>query len=145
MGFISQLRRSRAPSSRIGEFSIVANQAFKTSTNSQELSIRITSSLLGKANMKIGDHVDVLYDEESDSWMISKMTGGLKITGKDGAPTGLIRYTLKEGHARFTDERDELPVKRNSSEDDIKIGDGEIIFKFLNHGGDDDNESTMGR
>lgn len=145
MGFVSQVSKSRAPSSRIGESSIVASQSYKTSTNAQELSIRITSGLLQKAAMKVGDFVDVLYDKDSDSWMLAKMSGGLKITGKDDAPTGLIRYTLKEGHARFTEDKALLPVRRSSVEDEIKVSDGEIIFKLTKDGDSDDKESAMVR
>lgn len=145
MGFVSQLSKSRTPSSRIGESSIVVSQSYKASTKAQELSIRVTADLLHKAAMKIGDFVDVLYDKDSDSWMLSKMAGGLKITGKDDAPTGLVRYTLKEGHARFTQEKEHLPVRRFSLDDEIKVNDGEIIFKLLKEGGEDDKESSMGR
>lgn len=145
MGFVSQVSKSRAPSSRIGESSIVASQSYKASTNAQELSIRITSGLLQKAAMKVGDFVDVLYDKDTDSWMLAKMPGGLKITGKDDAPTGLIRYTLKEGHARFTEDKALLPVRRSSVEDEIKVSDGEIIFKLTNDGDSDDKESAMVR
>lgn len=145
MGFVSQVSKSRAPSSRIGESSIVASQSYKTSTNAQELSIRITSGLLQKAAMKVGDFVDVLYDKDSDSWMIAKMPGGLKITGKDDAPTGLIRYTLKEGHARFTEDKALLPERRSSVEGEIKVSDGEIIFKLTKDGDSDDKESAMVR
>jgi len=145
MSFVSQVSKSRAPSSRIGESSIVASQSYKTSTNAQELSIRITSGLLQKAAMKVGDFVDVLYDKESDSWMLAKMSGGLKITGKDDAPTGLIRYTLKEGHARFTEDKALLPVRRSSVEEEIKVSDGEIIFKLTKDGDSDDKESAVVR
>lgn len=143
MSFVSQVSKSRAPTSRIGDSSIVVSQSYKNSTNSQELSIRITADLLKKATLKIGDFVDVLYDKESDSWMIAQMSGGLKITGKEDAPTGLVRYTLKDGHARFTDEKDHLPIKKASCEDLIKVGEGEIIFKLLSEDGSNDHESSM--
>ena len=105
MAFVSQVDKSRAASSRIGDSSIVVTQSYKASTKAQELSIRLTSLVLSKGGMKIGDHVDVLYDKDSDRWMLRKMDGGLKITGKDDAPTGLIRYTLKDTHARFTERK----------------------------------------
>ena len=57
------------------------------------------------------------------------MDGGLKITGKDDAPTGLIRYTLKDTHARFTEER-APPIRKSSIEDSLEIEDGQIIFKL---------------
>lgn len=129
MAFVSQLSQSRSSASRIGDSSIAVTQSFKASTNAQELSIRLTSVLLEKAGMMIGDSVDVLYDSENDLWMVMKINSGLKITGKEGAPTGLVRYTLKGGHARFTDEKDHLPIRKCSLEDSIKVGDGQIIFK----------------
>jgi hypothetical protein len=129
MSFVSQISQSRSASSRIGDSSIVVTQSFKPSTSAQELSIRITAALLGRAGMKVGDLVDVLHDPERDLWMVMKMDSGLKVTGKDDAPTGLIRYTLKGGHARFTDEKDHLPIRKSSVEDSIEVGDGQIIFK----------------
>ncbi|WP_187487218.1 hypothetical protein [Duffyella gerundensis] len=139
--FVSQVNKSRTPSSRIGESSIVVSQTYKASTKSQELSIRVTADVLSKASMKIGDFVDVLYDKDSDRWMLSRMVGGLKITGKEDAPTGLVRYTLKEGHARLTEERDSLPKRKFSLDDAMETNDGEIIFKLLNEGDEDGKES----
>ncbi|MFU8265915.1 hypothetical protein ACNAS9_25965, partial [Klebsiella pneumoniae] len=78
MAFVSQVDKSRAASSRIGDSSIVVTQSYKASTKAQELSIRLTSLVLSKGGMKIGDHVDVLYDKDSDRWMLRKMDGGLK-------------------------------------------------------------------
>jgi len=128
MSFVSQLSKSRTSTSRIGD-SVVVTQSYKPSADSQELSIRATSIVLSRANIKIGDTVDVLYDASEDLWMIKKTDGGLKVTGKEGAPTGLIRYTLKEGHARFTEDKAILPIKKTSIEDFLKISDGQIIFK----------------
>jgi len=129
MAFVSQIGQSRSAASRIGDSSIVVTQSFKASTNAQELSIRLTATLLGRAGMKVGDSVDVLHDPEHEMWMVMRMSAGLKITGKEDAPTGLIRYTLKGGHARFTDEKDHLPIKKASVEDSIEVEDGQIIFK----------------
>ncbi|MDI4770082.1 hypothetical protein MJM22_22735, partial [Salmonella enterica subsp. enterica serovar Cerro] len=80
MAFVSQVDKSRAASSRIGDSSIVVTQSYKASTKAQELSIRLKSLVLSKGGMKIGDYVDVLYDKDSDRWMLRKMDGGLKIT-----------------------------------------------------------------
>jgi len=114
----------------MGDSSLVVTQSFKESTKSQELSIRVSSVVLSRAGMAVGDFVDVLYDNESNRWMIKKIDSGLKITGKENAPTGLIRYTLKIGHARFTDDREHLPIKKVSIEDSIDVEDGQIIFKL---------------
>jgi len=130
MAFVSQLDTSKARSGRMGDSSLVVTQSFKESTKSQELSIRVSSVVLSRAGMAVGDFVDVLYDNESNRWMIKKVNVGLKITGKDKAPTGLIRYTLKIGHARFTDDREYLPIKKVSIEDSIDVEDGQIIFKL---------------
>lgn len=129
MTFISQLSKSRSSASRTGGASIIVTQSYKPSTDSQELSIRVTSALLGRAGIEIGDTVDVLHDPSSDTWMIKKIDGGLKITGKENAPTGLIRYTLKEGHARFTDDKSILPIRKTSNEDLLEVDDDGIIFK----------------
>lgn len=79
MAFVSQVDKSRAASSRIGDSSIVVTQSYKASTKAQELSIRLKSLVLSKGGMKIGDYVDVLYDKDSDRWMLRKMDGGLKL------------------------------------------------------------------
>jgi len=130
MSFVSQVDTSKARSGRMGDSSIVVTQSFKESTKSQELSVRIASVVLSRAGMKVGDCVDVLHDGDTDRWMIKKMDSGLKITGKDNAPTGLIRYTLKIGHARFTDDREHLPIKKVSVEDSIDVEECQIIFKL---------------
>lgn len=129
MSFISQMSKSRASSSRIGDSEIVITQSYKPSADSQELSIRATTVTLKKAGINIGDTVDILYDVDSDMWMIKKTEGALKITGKENAPTGLIRYTLKEGHARFTEDKAILPVRKYSIDDFLDITDEQIIFK----------------
>lgn len=130
MAFISQVSKSRSSSSRIGDTSVIVTQSFKPSTNAQELSIRVTTSLLAKSGMKNGDSVDVLHDPEEGLWMIALMDNGLKITGKDDAPTGLIRYTLKDGHARFTDDKEHLPIRKPSVEESIEASPGKVIFKL---------------
>ena len=76
MAFVSQVDKSRAASSRIGDSSIVVTQSYKASTKAQELSIRLTSLVLSKGGMKIGDHVDVLYDKDSDRWMLERWMEG---------------------------------------------------------------------
>ena len=48
MAFVSQVDKSRAASSRIGDSSIVVTQSYKASTKAQELSIRLTSLVLSK-------------------------------------------------------------------------------------------------
>lgn len=123
------MSKSRASSSRIGDSEIVITQSYKPSADSQELSIRATTVTLKKAGINIGDTVDILYDVDSDMWMIKKTEGALKITGKENAPTGLIRYTLKEGHARFTEDKAILPVRKYSIDDFLDITDEQIIFK----------------
>nr|CRY95941.1 hypothetical protein [uncultured prokaryote] len=129
MSFVSQVSKSRASSSRIGDSEIVITQSYKPSADSQELSIRATTATLKKAGINIGDTVDILYDIDNDKWMIKKTDGALKITGKENAPTGLIRYTLKEGHARFTEDKAILPVRKYSIDDFLDITDEQIIFK----------------
>ncbi len=133
MAFKSQLTASKASSRRGTSASIVVSQTYKPSTKSQELSIRVSSDVLSRMGVKVGDgnKVDVLYDADSDLWMIAKSgDDGFTITGKEGAVTGLIRYTLKKGHARFTDEELNLPIKKESDEDGIEYKDGSVIFKL---------------
>lgn len=129
MSFVSQLSKSRSSASRTGGASIIVTQSYKPSTDSQELSIRVTSTLLKRAGIEIGDTVDVLHDPDLDVWMIKKIDGGLKITGKANAPTGLIRYTLKEGHARFTDDKSILPIRKTANEDLLDVDNDWIVFK----------------
>jgi len=133
MAFKSQLKTSKASSRRGSSASIVVSQAHKPSTGTQELSIRISSEVLSNMGLEVGTQrkVDVLYDSESDLWMIQVCgDDGFTITGKEGAATGLIRYTLKKGHARFTEEQTELPIKRESNEESIEYKDGAVIFKL---------------
>ncbi|EEO8387486.1 hypothetical protein G6C71_004598 [Salmonella enterica] len=133
MAFKSQLKTSKASSRRGSSASIVVSQTHKPSTGTQELSIRISSEVLARIGLDVGTNrkVDVLYDNDNDLWMI-KVCGddGFTITGKEGAATGLIRYTLKKGHARFTDEQAALPIKRESDEESITYEEDAVIFKL---------------
>jgi len=133
MAFKSQLTASKASSRRGTSASIVVSQTYKPSTKTQEFSIRVSSDVLKRIGVTVGAgaKVDVLYDAESDLWMIAKSEDdGFTITGKEGAVTGLIRYTLKKGHARFTDEELDLPIKKESDEGSIECKDGAVIFKL---------------
>lgn len=132
MGFKSQLKASKASSRRGSSASIVVSQTHKLSTGTQELSIRISSEVLNSMGVEVGTNaqVDVLYDAENDLWMIKRCDNGFTITGKEGAATGLIRYTLKKGHAKFTEEQSDLPIKRESDEGSIVYEDGAVIFKL---------------
>lgn len=113
---------------------IVVSQSFKPSTGSEELSFRVSRVLLKKLSMDIGDRADVLFDESQDLWMIKKINSeknGYAISGKkEGGPTGLIRYTLKPGHAKLTDNRADLPIKKVADESTFKFNDNSLIFSL---------------
>ena len=61
-------------------------------------------------------------------------TEGFTISGKVGGPTGLIRYTLKNGHYKLTEIKNELPFKLEFSSEFIKVAEDEnaIIFGSSN-------------
>ena len=130
MGFISQLSKTKISTRRGSASQITVTQSFKPSTSAEELSIRISTECLNNISLKIGDNVDVLYDADSDTWMIKKEAEGYKISGKPDAPTGLIRYTLKEGHKTFTSTRESLPVKTDSNDDTIVFMGDKMTFKL---------------
>jgi len=109
---------------------ITVTQSFKPSTSSEELSIRISTECLKNISIKIGDNVDVLYDAESNSWMIKKEDGGYRVSGKNDAPTGLIRYTLKDGHKKFTNTRELLPIRKDSDDESIVFMGDSMTFKL---------------
>lgn len=132
MAFKSQAKQSRITARRGSKAAVVVSQSYKPSTNSEELSLRLSSETISKMELEMGDRVDVLYDEENDLWMIQKADdNGFMITGKPGAPTGLIRYTLKQGHARLTSNKEELPVKRESDENSIVFEGSSMIFSLV--------------
>lgn len=138
MAFLSQLKESKLSSRRGSNASIFINQSFKKSNQSEELSIRLSSQTISNLGMSIGERVDVLYDPEGDLWMIrSAGSDGFAISGKEGAPTGLVRYTLKANHARLTKERAELPVKRECDESSLIFDGKSVIFSLVN---DEDNK-----
>jgi hypothetical protein len=76
----------------------------------------------------------VLFDGETGRWMIRPSQDGFTISGKLEAPTGLIRYTLKVGHARLTDKRADLPVKKECDIDTLSISERSIIFSLQKEG-----------
>lgn len=130
MSFKSQVKRTKASSRRGSSSQIVVSQNFKPSTKSEELSVRVSSDLLLEIGLSSGDKADVLYDEEQSLWMIRADSDGFTISGKEGAPTGLIRYTLKPGHVRLTDERSELPVKIECDDESLIVREDHVIFKL---------------
>lgn len=134
MAFQSQLQESKLSSRRGSNASIFISQSFKKSNQSEELSIRLSSQTISNLEMKMGDRVDVLYDSDSDMWMITSAgSNGFAISGKDGAPTGLIRYTLKANHARLTDKKADLPIKRECDEKSLCFDGKTVIFSLINN------------
>jgi hypothetical protein len=131
MAFTSQLERSKRSGRRKSGAEVVVSQTYKPSTKSEELSIRVATNLLESAGMEIGSKVDVLYDDDASIWMVKKVgSDGYAISGKKGGPTGLIRYTLKPGHHKLTEERADLPVKINGDMSSVAINDNEKYFIF---------------
>ena len=131
MAFESQIEKSRVAGRRGSSSSVVVSQNYKPSTKSEEISFRVSSSFLAKFDAKIGDKVDVLYDPESNAWRLELSSDGFTITGKDGAPTGLVRYTLKDGHARLTEERADLPKRVESDEESLDFDLGCVTFRLV--------------
>ncbi|MDE1497078.1 hypothetical protein KKI95_18660 [Xenorhabdus bovienii] len=134
MAFHSQHSNTRATSRRGSDASIVVSQTYKVSSNTQEFSVRISSDLMDKIGVSMGGKVDILYDSDMDLWMISVVDGsGFTITGKEGAVTGLVRYTLKKGHFRFTEDKNYLPIKKECDDDSLDFSSqGCVIFKLIN-------------
>jgi hypothetical protein len=130
MGFISQLSKTKVSSRRGSASKITVTQSFKPSTSAEELSIRVSIECLKNISLKIGDNADVLYDAETDTWMIKKEDDGYKISGKHDSPTGLIRYTLKEGHKKFTNIRECLPVRKYSNDESIILLMDKMTFQL---------------
>jgi hypothetical protein len=131
MAFTSQLERSKRSGRRKSGAEVVVSQTYKPSTKSEELSIRVATNILESAGMEIGSKVDVLYDDDASRWMVKKVgSDGYAISGKKGGPTGLIRYTLKPGHHKLTEERADLPVKINGDMNSVTINSNEKYFIF---------------
>lgn len=135
MGFISQYEKTRLGGRRRMKSSVAVSQSYKPSTGSQEMSFRVSSVLMDRAGISLGDRVDVLRDKNSDLWMIKKMAGdGFSVTGKDGGPSLLIRYTLKELHDCLSDDEERLkkygPVRFECDEDSVVCESGEIVFSL---------------
>lgn len=128
MAFKSQRQASKKVGRRGSSAGIVVSQSYKPSTNSEEMSFRVATSLLNEAGLDIGDKVDVLFDEDSLQWMITKESDGFTISGKKDGPTGLIRYTLKKDHIRLTNDSESLPMKLDSDDETIDVHDGKIVF-----------------
>lgn len=129
MAFKSQHQKSKSSSRRGSSAEIVVSQSYKPSTDSEELSVRISSGLMSMIGLSIGGKADVLFDDESSMWMVKAcVDGGFTVSGKQDAPTGLIRYTLKQGHARLTENRADLPVKCECEDGSIELGTDHVIF-----------------
>jgi len=134
MAFKSQIESTRESSRRGSASPVIVSQTYKPSTRAEELSFRVSSKLLADIGLKNGDKADVLFDDETNRWMIRPASGGYTISGKLDAPTGLIRYTLKSGHARLTKNRADLPVKKECAPGDLSISERSIIFSLPQEG-----------
>lgn len=130
MAFKSQSEESKIASRRGSNAVVVVSQVYKPSTKSEEMSFRVSSAALKKISVAVGDRVDVLFDEEDNLWMIVKNENGFSVSGKKDGPTGLIRYTLKDGHVRLTNDRTDLPYKCESDDASIKYQNDSMIFKI---------------
>lgn len=133
MAFESQLEKSKRGGRRASVSGIMVSQTYKPSTKSEGLSIRVGSELLKEVGLEVGDRVDVLFDKDCELWMLRKSGNeGFSITGKKSGPTGLIRYTLKPGHHRLTEDRAELPVKLFADMETVEfdVGSNSMIFKL---------------
>jgi len=133
MPFTSQYERSKKTSKRTSA-DVIVTQNMKSSTNSEEMSFRISRDVLNEAGIAIGDKVDVLRDNQSNRWMIQKTEQeGFSISGKSDAPTGLVRYTIKEGHYRLTTKKEDLPYRQTFNKKSIQTDKGKnyIILSEL--------------
>ncbi len=130
MSFTSQLMQSKRTARRGSKSEIIMTHSYKKSSSSEEMSIRISSQLLDKCGLKHDDKVDVLNDIENNKWMITKVSEGFNISGKSDAPTGLIRYTLKDGHVKFEMDIEKLPIRKECDESSLEINENNIIFKL---------------
>lgn len=130
MKFKSQFKQSKRTSRRGSNSEIIMTHSHKKSSGSEEMSIRISSQLMERCGLNHDDKVDVLNDTESGAWMISKVDDGFNIGGKKDAPTGLIRYTLKEGHEKFEMNIEKLPIRKECDESSLEINENNITFKL---------------
>jgi len=128
MAFQSQVERTKRVSRRRASAPIMVAQTYKESAKSEEISFRVSSELLKDIGLSIGMKADVLYDKDDNKWMIRASEDGFSISGKPGAPSGLIRYTLKVGHARLTEVRADLPVRRECDTESISISEKSVVF-----------------
>lgn len=134
VAFKSQMESTKVSSRRGSASPLTVSQSYKQSTKAEELSFRISAKLLADIGLKNGDKADVLFDDETSRWMIRPSQDGFTISGKAEAPTGLIRYTLKVGHARLTNKRADLPVKKECDIDTLSISERSIIFALQQEG-----------
>jgi len=130
MGFSSQLDKSKITGRRVSSKGIVVSQIYKPSTKGEEISFRISVNVLERFNAKVGDRVDVLIDKDSGEMMIKLNKKGFLISGKENAPTGLVRYTLKDGHFRLSDDRASLPFKKEADENSLEFDEDSVTFKL---------------
>lgn len=135
MTFISQSEKSKAVSRRGSGSIVTVMQSYKPSTKSQEMSFRISQDALSKIGVDMSSssrraNVDVLYSEVEDLWKIEVSENGFTVSGKDSAPTGLVRYTVKPGHHVLEAEQEKLPCKSECDDSSLVFGDGYFVFKL---------------
>ncbi|PHM28137.1 hypothetical protein [Xenorhabdus innexi] len=135
MAFESQHKNTRVSSRRGSEADIVVSQTYKKSSETQEFSVRISSVVMDIIGVGMGGKVDILHDSDTDRWMIKVVNdSGFTVTGKEGAVTGLVRYTLKKGHFRFTDDDNALPIKKECDDESLDYStNGCVVFKLVDN------------
>lgn len=133
MAFIS-LSKIAAKTGRISQSQHVTATQIKRGTGAIEMGFRLSRGAMDETGISIGDRVDVLFDADTNQWMIKKIEeGGFGVSGQKnkngGYSTCAIRLTWRLGFPRFSDD-DDANIKLLSKDSLTQLRKGEIVFQL---------------
>lgn len=120
---------------RGAQTSMIAALQSKKKNGMMELTFRLNAIAMKRLDVKAGDKIDILRDEDEDLWMIKKMpegNGGLTLSGQANkagfVTTAAVRLVLRPGMPRIS-ASDETS-KRFSEDNSVVFEGSSMIFKL---------------
>lgn len=128
----------RSRGGNIPEGSVYITQSNKNKEGREYIHIRLAPSLIEDSMLKIGDRVELLYDDESETWLVAysmeeKSNQTYKLYASSKAVVsmaGNLKLSLRDGMPRIGECKENQRLRCNAIKDSIKTTRGKIYFKI---------------
>jgi len=128
--------RSRGGSRLMG--SIYITQSNKNKEGREYIHIRLSPLLIEESMLKIGDLVELLYDIESETWLVAysmeeKSNQAYTLYASSKAvvsKAGNLKISLRDGMPRIGECKENQRLRCTAIENSIKTTRGKIYFKI---------------